>query len=183
MQLQNYFMSTIRFRKHVSLPGLLSSVRTPFAAAPDPVNHRGFPLIDCLMAGVAVFTFKSPSLLAFDRSARGPTAKNTVVKNLRNLFGVDQAPSDTCLRERLDRIDPVHLRSAFRRVFSNLQRSKGREHFTVLGGYSLLSLDGTGYYHSKKVHCSSCCVKHHRDGTTRYYHPMMGGGCSCPSRQ
>ena len=44
----------------------------------------------------------------------------------------------------------------------------------MLGGYSLLSLDGTGYYHAKKVHCSSCCVKHHRDGTIRSYHPMGG---------
>ena len=64
-------LSTIRFRKHVSLPGLLSSVRTSLAAIPDPVNHRGFSLVEGMMAGVAVFMFKTPSLLDLDRSARG----------------------------------------------------------------------------------------------------------------
>ena len=108
------------------------------------------------MSGVAVCMFKSSSVLDFDRNAREETAKRSVV---RSLFGVDKAPSDPCLRERLDRIDPVPLRSAFRRIVANLQRSKGREHFTILGGYSLLSLDGTGYYRSSKVYGSSCCVK------------------------
>jgi len=34
-------MSTIRFRKHVSIPGLLSTIRTTFTDIPDPVRHRG----------------------------------------------------------------------------------------------------------------------------------------------
>ncbi|MCY4101399.1 MAG: hypothetical protein OXF46_10850 [Rhodobacteraceae bacterium] len=53
-------MSKIRFRKHVSMPGLLSTVRRVFAAVPDPVKHRGFTIVDCLMSGAAVFKFKSP---------------------------------------------------------------------------------------------------------------------------
>ncbi|MXZ50657.1 MAG: transposase [Rhodobacteraceae bacterium] len=173
-------MSKIRFRKHASIPGLLSTIRTSFTDIPDPVRHRGFTIVDCLMSGAAIFKLKAPSLLYFDRMVRGEKARSAVVGNLRNLFGVDKAPSDTCLRERLDRIDPVHLRSAFRAVLANLQRSKGLEHFTVLGGHYLLSLDGTGYYSSNKVHCSSCCTKANKDGTTGYYHQMMGGALVHP---
>ena len=35
-------------------------------------------------------------------------------------------------------------------------------------------MDGTGHHSSKKVHCGNCCEKHHRDGTTTYYHMMLG---------
>ena len=172
-------MSIIRFRKHVSMPGLLSTIRTSFAAVRDPVKHRGFTLVDGLMSGTAVFKFKAPSLLSFDRVARGKKAKSSVVENLTTLFGVEQAPSDTCLRERLDMIDPVHLRPAFRRILANLQRSKGLEHFTGLGGDHLLSLDGTGYSSSSKVHCSSCCIRKNKDGSR--LRPPDDGWCPCPS--
>ena len=43
-----------------------------------------------------------------------------------------------------------------------------------MDGHDLLSLDGTGYFSSKKVHCAQCGEKHHRNGTTTYYHQMPG---------
>jgi hypothetical protein len=55
-----------------------------------------------------------------------------------------------------------------------LQRAKGLEGFAFLDGHYLLSLDGTGYFSSKKIHCEQCGEKHHRDGTTTYYHQMLG---------
>ena len=61
-----------------------------------------------------------------------------------------------------------------RQVLAQAQRGKGLEGFTCLDGHYLLSVDGTGYYCSKKVHCDTCCEKHHRDGTTTYSHAMLG---------
>ena len=43
----------------------------------------------------------------------------------------------------------------------------------IIGDY-LLSLDGTGYFSSKKIHCAQCAEKHHHDGTITYYHQMLG---------
>jgi len=37
-----------------------------------------------------------------------------------------------------------------------------------------MSIDGTGYFSSSKIHCSSCCVKEHYDGKKTYYHQMLG---------
>ena len=51
---------------------------------------------------------------------------------------------------------------------------------TVLNDSYLLSVDGTQSYCSHKVRCPSCCVKNHRNGTTSYYHQLLGGALVHP---
>ncbi len=168
-------MSHHVLRRHLSMPGLLSSVRTTFASIPDTVRYRAYSLSDCLMAGLALFTLKYPSLRQFDKQARSEEVDPIVAHNLKALFTVARTPCDTTLRERLDTVDPASLRGAFHAVHRSLQRGKALAHFTVMGGYDLLAMDGTGYYSSKRVRCSSCCQKHHCDGTTTHYHQMFAG--------
>ena len=158
-------------RKALSAPGLLREVRACFDELEDTVASRGLNLTECLMSGLAVFGLKYPSLLQFDRDAR---TDELVRANLKSLYGIERAPCDTALRERLDEVDPRQLRAVFKRVFARLQRGKGLEGFTCLDGHYLLSVDGTGYFSSSSVHCKNCCEKHHRDGHTTYYHQMLG---------
>ena len=160
-----------RFRKALSAPGLLTALREIFDGIEDLTTSRGLALSDCLMSGIAIFGLKYNSLLKFDRDAR---FNETVRDNLAALYGIERAPSDTRLRERLDDVDPHDLRPAFTRMFQLLQRGKGLEGYTYLGGHYLLSVDGTGYFSSHKVHCKNCCEKHHRDGTITYYHQVLG---------
>lgn len=163
-------MSKPAFRKTLSAPGLLRLVRGSFDRIEDPVAGRGLNLTDCLMSGLAVFGLKYASLLQFDRDARH---KALMGSNLKSLYGIERAPSDTRLRERLDEVDPGALRGAFKAVFAAVQRGKGLEGFTWMGHY-LLSVDGTGYFSSSSVHCGNCCETHHRDGRTTYYHQLLG---------
>ena len=158
------------FRKDLSIPGLLKEARRVFEQIPAKPD-RGIPLADYLMSGLALFGLKYPSLLQFDRDCHndGPRAEN-----LRTLYGVERAPSDTAFRERLDEFDPGALRPLYKALFRILQRGKGLEDFTFLDGHYLLSVDGTGYFSSKTVHCAHCGEKHHRDGTTTYYHQALG---------
>ena len=158
-------------RRALSAPGLLRVVRACFDEVNDPVSGRRFSLSDCLMSGLAVFGLKYPSLLQFDRDAR---TDEVVRANLRALYAIERAPCDTALRERLDEVDPRALRGVFKRVFAQLQRGKGLEGFTCLDGHYLLSVDGTGYFSSSRVHCKNCCEKHHKDGRVTYYHQMLG---------
>ena len=158
------------FRKILSAPGLLRLVRDCFDRIEDPIASRGLDLTDCLMSALAVFGMKYPSLLSFEKDARD---EDRIRANLRNLYGVVRAPSDTAMRERLDLVDPRGIRRAFKVVFAALQRGKGLEGFTWLE-HHLLSVDGTGYFSSKRVHCDHCCEKHHRDGSTTWYHQMLG---------
>ena len=50
-------------------------------------------------------------------------------------------------------------------------------------GHYLLSVDGTGYFSSSRVHCAQCCEKHHRDGRTTYYHQMLGAVLVHPDKR
>ena len=131
-------MAILFSRKTLSAPGLLRELRSCFDRIEDNITHRGLTLTDCLMSGLAVFGLKYASLLRFDQDTRG----NTMIRsNLKSLYGVKQAPSDTALRERLDTVDPQVLRQAFKRLFSVLQRGKGLEGFTYLDGHYLKACD------------------------------------------
>lgn len=163
-------MAGVELRGALSAPGLLREARKSFERIPDEVRGRKRGLPDYLMSGLAVFGLKFPSLLQFDRGVRDD---GLIRENLKHLYGVEDAPCDTALRERLDAVEPSALRGAFKRLFAVLQRGKGLEDFAWLGHY-LLSVDGTGYFSSSKVRCKRCCEKHRRDGTVTYYHQMLG---------
>ena len=98
-------MSKNVMRRQLSMPGLLNVVRDRFEKILDPTRSRGLPLSDCLMSGLAVFLLKYPSLLRFDDAARGGDPAED--RNLPTLFGVRRAPSDSAMRERLDRPRPA----------------------------------------------------------------------------
>jgi len=162
-------MSAPFSRKHLSAAGLLSEARRLFARIPEQ-SGCDIALVDHLMSGLALFGLKYPSLLQFENDRREEATR----ANLKALYGIERAPSDTCFRERLDELDPRHLRPLYKALLGQLQRGKGLEGFAYLDGHYLLSLDGTGYFSSQKVHCAQCAEKHHRNGTTTYYHQMLG---------
>ena len=158
-------------KKHTSIPGLLKRVRSQFIKIPESQALRTkIPLVDCLMSGLAVFGLKMPSLLEFD----GQMDDEIIQHNLKSLYQIEKAPCDTYLRERLDEVNPILLRKPFNRVFTALQRQKVLERFEYYDNHYLISLDGTGCFSSHKVHCESCCVKNHKDGSKTYYHQMLG---------
>ena len=161
-----------KFRKDLSIPGLLSKSRKSFAKVNDPLltNRPRVSIEDCLMSGLSLFGLKFSSLLQFDNSSNDELIKH----NLRTLYGLNNVPSDTYLRERLDVIDPNDLKQSFKAIFSSLQRGKSLEDFEYYDGHYLLSVDGTGFFASNDIHCDNCCVKNHRDGRTSYYHQMLG---------
>jgi hypothetical protein len=154
----------------LTAPNLLADVRRIFSKIPDNRNRRSqITLADCLLSGLAVFGLKYPSLLQFDE---GQT-DGLVAGNLATLYGIAQVPSDTYLRECLDEVMPDTLRPAFKKLFARLQRGKVLERFPYLDGHYLLSVDGTGFFSSKAVHCNNCCIKNHRDGEQTYHHMMQ----------
>jgi hypothetical protein len=161
-------------QKSLTASSLIKAVYEKFFKIPDPRSFGTKPkitFIDCLMSALAVFGLKFPSLLQYDRKRKDPEIES----NLKNLYHVQAPPSDTYLGERLDELDPNHLRPAFKKIFSKLQRSKKLENFEFLDGYYLLSLDGTGEFSSGNISCPHCCKKEHKSGKVTYYHQMLGG--------
>jgi len=125
-------------RKHLSADALFRLVRSGCATLPE--YRRSDPdisLTDALMSAFALFSLKSPSLLAFD--------KERTEGNLGTIYGMQHVPCDTQMREILDPVAPEALRPLFKRVFKQLQRGKALEPMAFLPGHYLLALDGTSY--------------------------------------
>ncbi len=163
-------------KKNLSMVGLLSIVREVFSKIPRAVKRQKISLTDCLMSALAMFGMKSPSLLAFD----GPKLEETVEHNLRTLYQVTKAPSDTHMREVLDEVEPKAIRETFLSVFHEVQRSKFLERYAFFNGYLCL-VDGTELFNSEKIHCKNCCKKEHRDGRVTYHHQMLGAVIAHPN--
>jgi hypothetical protein len=167
-------------RKYLSAPGLLKTVRQSFAGIAD---HRksgsvDIPLTDALMSGVAMFALKYPSLLKFDEQR----TESVIRSNLQHLYGVDQAPCDTQLREIADPVRPESLYPAYNALFKQLQRGKVLEQYRFLDGHYLVSMDGTGHFSSSRIKCSECCIKEHRNGDVSYYHQLLAAVMVHPDR-
>jgi hypothetical protein len=156
-------------RKDLSADALLRSLRSHFGSLPDPRSGAvDIPLDDALMSAFAMFALKDPSLLAFDDRRRDPT------DNFRTIYGIHRVPCDSQMRAVLDPVDPAGLRAPFRAIFRRLQRGQALKPFVSLDGHYLVSLDGTTYFSSAKIHCPSCLVKHHRNGHITYSHQLLG---------
>jgi len=149
---------------------LFALVRAGFEQVPDQrAENASISLADALMSGFAMFSLKDPSLLAFEE-------RRTTDSNLQSIYGIESAPGDTQMRAILDNVAPVGIRPVFKSIHRQLGRSKELRKFVFLGGSYLVSLDGTGYFRSKKIHCSSCLQKvNKKTGEVTYHHQLLGG--------
>jgi len=138
------------------------------------VDHRqpakvSYSLQDCYRSSFALFYLQDPSLLEFQRRFQEQIQSN----NLSTVFGVASIPSDTQLREVLDIHDYAPLLGVFSDYFRRLQRSKQLDRYQFYQGYYLITLDGSQYFDSEKIHCRLCLSKEKSNGHTQYYHQVL----------
>jgi hypothetical protein len=157
-------------RKHLNADALFGQIHTQFDKVADPRSGKvKIVIADAIMSAFAMFSLKDPSLLAFDKRRKEGDP------NLKRVYNIERAPCDTQMREILDEVDPVQLRPAFKRVFSQLQRGKALEQMHFLEKYYLISCDGTGFYYSLKVGNKNCLRKKHGDNFEKAYHQQFYG--------
>jgi hypothetical protein len=157
-----------RIRKRLAFDSLLRHVLRPRARQlPDARKRNGdYTVADAVLSALAMFSLKDPSLLAFQNRRND--------QNMKNLYRIENVPSDTQMRDILDPVQPDLLRPLFSDVFHELQRGKALEPFVFYEGSYLLSLDGTEYFSSQKIHCPCCLQRKHKNGQVTYYHQMLG---------
>ena len=158
-----------------SADNLLETVRAGFDRVKD---HRAsnviMPLSDVMMSAFAMFSLKDSSLLEFDE-------RREKDENLKRIYKIETVPSDTQMRTVLDEVSTGAIGSLFKDVMLQLEHSKVLEEMVYFGKYYLLTLDGTGYFSSKTVHCDACLVKKSRKtGEVSYSHQLMGGAIVHP---
>ena len=138
------------------------------------VDHRqpakvSYPLQDCYRSSFGLFYLQDPSLLEFQRRFQEQVQSN----NLSTVFGVQAIPSDTQLREVLDTHNYAPLLEVFSDYFRRLQRSKQLDRYQFYQGFYLITLDGSQYFDSEKIHCRLCLSKEKSNGHTQYYHQVL----------
>jgi Transposase DDE domain len=155
-----------RQRRHLHFDALMQRVRTRFQKLPEQRRCPQFSLVDTLMAGLALYSLKDPSLLAFQRRASD--------HNLRSVFGLQTIPCDTQMRTILDDVQPDLIRPVFKDIFRPLQRGKVLQDYVFLHEGYLVALDGVEYFRSSTIHCQHCLTCQHHNGEVSYYHQMLG---------
>lgn len=155
----------LRFRALVDFLG--SAVETlPDDRLQDRVRVS---LRDSYLSAFALFYLQDPSVLEFQRRFEDQVQSN----NLRNVFGIQLIPSDTHLRDLLDRQPAAFLHAVFNEYLRRLQRSKQLQRYEFLDEGYLLTLDGSEYFSSENVHCQRCLQRHKSDGRVEYYHQIL----------
>ena len=142
---------------------------------PPTCARKTFSTIDCLMSAFAMFHLKYPSLLQFDKETNDLDKLN----NIKAMYGVNNVPCDTTMRERLDVLTVEPIQEAIHDLIGLTQRSQSLQNWNFMNT-KLIGLDGTGFFSSNEVHCSHCCEKKHKNGTITYHHQMLVGSIVNP---
>ena len=168
-------------KKHLSFDSLRQSLSTLLEGMPDKrqESKRGYSIHDTLMSGFACMFFQDQSLLQFQQRLKEEKDRD----NLATLFGVNEIPEQTQMREIIDEIDSEQFRPIFKEYFSNLQRGKHLKEYQLFPGLYLCSIDGSGYFSSQKIHCESCLTKRERDGNITYSHKVLQGALMHPNTE
>jgi len=165
----------IKLRKYLNADALFKLVHSGFKKIKD---HRStdvdISLADALMSSSALFSLKDSSLPAFDK-------RRVKDKNLKKIYKINKVPCDTQMRTILDEVEPSEIGPVFKDVFRQIQRGKALEKMVFMEGCHLLSLDGTGYFSSDKIHCEFCLEKKNsKTGKVTYLHQMSGAAIVHP---
>jgi DDE_Tnp_1-associated/Transposase DDE domain len=165
--------------KSLTLEGIVELLASTFRAVDDAraVEQLRYPLHDILMSGFAMMFFQHPSLLQFQRAME----KKRRRCNLQTIFGVQEIPSDTQIREILDGVDPETLRGVLPQLWEKVRRAGwGRQFTTTLpsgqyqGTYYTIALDGSEYFRSTQVQCLHCLRQPDSKGRVHYSHCIVG---------
>ena len=157
-------------KKHLSFSALRKSLSEHFCQIDDRRQRTkvDYSLHDCLMSGFAMMFFQDPSILAFQQRLQDGIQKN----NLNTIFSVSDIPKDTQMRSVLDPIDAWRLDGIFSDFVHRLQRGKHLVNYQFLNNSYLVSIDGSEYFSSEKIHCPHCLVTQSK-GKKRYHHQIL----------
>src|SRR5262245_16081128 len=115
-----------RLQEKITFDDLMGTLSEEFAQLPD---HRransSYDLADVLRGAFAMFSLKSPSLLALKELTKQEE------KNLKAIYQIRSIPSDTQMRTTLDPLSPAPLRTLFAKLFHKLSEAGVIKELTI----------------------------------------------------
>ena len=143
----------------VRMRGVFGSIRNPHHG-----SNRQYALDDILMAAFSVFFMQSPSFLDHQRMAAARTACLPAVPcsvSTRCRPIITYASSSTASTV------PTCMRAST--LPSRRSANTGMQPYPVLGGRTLIALDGNQFHRSRKVHCPMCQQRVRNRGQENQY--------------
>ena len=137
--------------KQLKFEQMLDILRRNLEGVPE---HRAgqnttYSIVDAGLSAFSVFYMQSSSFLAHQRDMQRKKGEN----NAQGLFGIGQIPSDGQIRNLLDPVEEAQLREPFWDIYCRLDEDGSLEKHIGVRGTRLISLDGSQYFSSQKIHC------------------------------
>jgi hypothetical protein len=167
----------VRSPTPITTKSLLKTVGGGFERIADHrAGNASISLKDALMSGFGMYSLKDSSLLEFDE-------RREKDENLKKIYELENVPSDTQMRTILDSVLPAGIKPIFKDVYELVKQNGVLEQMKFLGHY-FISLDGSGYYSSNKIHCDNCLErKNSKTGEITYHHQMLAGAIVHPDME
>ncbi len=134
-----------------------------------PSNNTTYSLKDVVLSAFSLFFMQSSSFLEYQRQVQTSQGKD----NVQTLLGVGSIASNNQIGNILDRMSPVVLLPLFAVIYYLLSSCGYLKAYAVLEKDILVSLDGTNYFSSDKIHCAGCSNRQHKDGSISYFHQAI----------
>ena len=139
-------------------------------------DNSHLKLSDGLMSGYAMFSLKDASMLHFnnERSSRSG--------NLKSIYHVEKAPSDTGMRTILDEVNPSQFFKVFTGLIKKVRAAGIFKAYRYFKGYIIVSLDGVHHFSSYCVKCKHC-LEYNVNGKIQYRHYTLSGAVVHPDKK
>ena len=171
----------LHIKKHLSHDALISDYANRVS---EILDHRraksnDYEVKDVMLSALACMYMQSPSLLSFQENLEIKAHRN----NLISMFQVRSTPKATAMKEFIDEARPEELTPLFKQYITKLQRNNFLKDYQFIDDKYLVALDGTQYFSSKKINCSCCLQKQHKDGSITYSHQALQAAIVSPDKK
>jgi hypothetical protein len=166
--------------RNIKFQEVLSSIREALDEIPEHRKGKNiqYTLTEAGLSAFSVFHMQSPSFLTHQRDMERQRGQN----NAAGLFGIKRIPSDSQIRNLLDAIDPAYLGEAYWSIYEHLEAKGHLEAYESVAGTRLVSLDGSQYFSSQKIHCEQC-KKVEKEEHVHYSHGVLLAVLSAPEQK
>lgn len=156
---------------------LIEDLKERFIDMDKPrANNSTYEVSNILMCGFALFSVKDSSLFKFVHKLKDRAS------NLKNVYHITQLPSDTTIRTLLDEVSSEELKPLFKPYLEELDNQGVLDNYEYIDDALLVPIDGVQYFSSKKVGCTKCSTKQHKDGSVTYHHNALAAVVMRPGR-
>jgi hypothetical protein len=160
---------------HLTFEAVVALLSRTFEKHPDtrdPARIK-YPMREAALSAFAIFFFQHPSLLQFQHKLKQRRGRC----NLETIFGVKDVPTDSQLRDILDSTPSEPLRRLLAVIFNRFRRSGWALQFRTSDAvgkrFYPVAINGTDYFSSYEINCSSCLRRSSTDGRISFRHSIL----------